>query len=236
MAYIGNADNAASASFNSTPQSVRWWNIGNDTWIWAITFFPPAILMVLVWLQPWVAPGDLLRDPLAVAEMHPDCCKVYYGAVSNLGVLTWTAGAAISLFAALILSSYGEQMKRIAFFLSAAFLTGFLAMDDLFLVHENVLPAFGVPEPVTYAAYASLGLAYLCVFWRNILENRYWMFIVAGGLLATSVTIDWFVHSDHPLRILLEDGAKLSGIFAWTTFHILAAISAITRDRRVRGE
>ena len=117
-----------------------------------------------------------------------------------------------------------------AVFLGAAgLLTGLLAVDDLFLVHENVLPAFGVPQPVTYGAYAALGLAYLLVSWREILRHNVVLLGAAIVLLGTSALIDWFVHSDHPSRILLEDGAKLAGICAWAGFHVLAAWTILVR-------
>ena len=106
----------------------------------------PLVFMAAVVLQPWIDPADLLRDPLAVAELKPaECCKVYYGAVSNLGVLLWTAGAAIALFGAGLALALGRPAGEAGLLLAAGMLTGFLAIDDLFLVHENVLPAFGVP-------------------------------------------------------------------------------------------
>ena len=51
--------------------------------------------------------------------------------------------------------------------------------------------------------------------------------MVAIGLLATSVGIDWVVHSDEPWRIIVEDGAKITGICAWGAFHVKAAWRAL---------
>ncbi len=201
--------------------------------IWLLTFVPPVILMLGVAFQPWVSPGDLLRDPLAVAEMTDNCCKVYFGAVSNLGIVLWMAGAAVCLFAAAVIVTADRTDVTARFLLAGGLLTGFLGFDDLFLVHENVLPAFGVPEVVTYGAYGLLGLSYLIFFWRQIFSNRFVMFGLAGGLLALSVTIDWFIHTDADWRILLEDGAKITGITAWISFHAIAAWSAL--DRYIGG-
>lgn len=195
--------------------------------IWMLTFLPPLALMLGVAFQPWVAPGDLLRDPLAVAEMTDNCCKVYFGAVSNLGIVLWMAGAAICLFAAAVIVTADRTDVMARFLLAGGLLTGFLGFDDLFLVHENVLPAFGVPELVTYGAYGLLGLSYLVFFWRQIFANRFVMFGIAGTLLAISVTIDWVIHTDASWRILLEDGAKIMGITAWVSFHAIAAWAAL---------
>lgn len=204
-------------------------------WIWPLSLLPPLLLMLGIAFQPWVAPGDLLRDPLAVAEMTENCCKVYFGAVSSAGVVVWSAGAAICLFAAIVLNTLGRAASKSVFMLSAGLFTGILAFDDLYLVHENVLPAFGVSQPVTYGAYGLLGLGYLALSWREILNHRFGLLAVAIVLLAISVVIDWFFHSDLALRILLEDGAKLCGIFAWTAFHAAAAWKAITVDEAFGG-
>ena len=198
-------------------------------WIWAATILAPLAIMLGVAAQPWVSPGDLLRDPLAVAEMSTTCCKVYYGAISSLGVLLWASAAAVCLFAAAVLYTLARPLAEPVFMASAGLLTGLLTIDDLFLVHENVLPAFGVSEPVTYLAYGLCGLAYLLVSWREILRCRYGLLALAVVLLAASVVVDWFFHSDHPARIVIEDGAKLGGIFAWASFHMTAAWQCIVR-------
>lgn len=199
-------------------------------WLWIFSLLPPFVLMLAVALQPWVAPGDLLRDPLAVAEMSETCCKVYFGAVSSLGVLVWSAGAAVCMFTAALIYRLRGVTADTIFMLSAGLLTAVMVIDDLYLVHENVLPALGVPQPITYAAYGLCGLIYVLLSWRRIMSARYVLLAAAIGLLATSVTIDWFFHSDHALRILLEDGAKLVGIFAWTAFHAAAAWALIVQN------
>lgn len=197
---------------------------GAGGWLSFLLLALPTLFIAAVALQPWVDPADLLRDPLAVAELRqPECCKVYYGAVSNLGVLIWMSGAAVCLFTAAVVLAQGLGARPVVFMTAAGLLTGFLAMDDLFLVHENVLPAFGVSEPVTYGAYAALGLVYLAVSWREILNHNVFLLAAAVLFLGTSVVIDWLFHSDHPLRIVLEDGAKLTGISAWVGFHVTAA-------------
>ncbi len=200
--------------------------------IWALTLLPPLALMIGVAVQPWVDPGDLLRDPLAVAETVDRCCKVYHGAVSSLGVLLWAAAAAVCLFAAAVLYTLARPMAEVVFMASAGLLTGLFTVDDLFLVHDNILPAFGVSQPVTYAAYGLCGITYLLLSWRQILKCRYGLLAVAIALLAVSVVVDSLFHSDHPARILIEDGAKLGGIFAWASFHATAAWQLLVRSSR----
>ena len=193
----------------------------------------PLVFMVALVAQPWLDPALLLRDPLAVAELNlTTCCKVYYGAVSNMGVMLWVSGAAVCLFAAAVVSAARHLTGAVVFLVAGGLLTGFLAVDDLFLVHENVLPAFGVPELVTYGGYAVLGLVYLAVSWREILRHNIVLLALAVALLGTSVVVDWFFHSDHPMRIVVEDGAKLGGITAWVGFHLFAAWKILCDDVR----
>ncbi len=203
----------------------------SHAWLfWTCALGLPLLLMFSIAAQPWIAPGDLLRDPLAVAEMKTDCCKVYFGAVSNLGVLIWSSATAVCLFAAAMIIGVTGFTRNAIFLLTAGLFTGFLALDDLFLIHENVLPALGVSQPATYAAYALVAFGYLAVSYRQILQHRYLLFFVAGGLLATSVMIDWLIESEHVARILFEDGAKIAGISAWAVFHIEAA-AQILKDQ-----
>ncbi len=199
-------------------------------WAWLAALLSAVVVVGAASLQPWVDPADLLRDPLAVAELKgPACCKVYDGLVSNLGVILWMACAAICIFSGGLLAADRQFVAGYGkFLLAAGLFSGFLGFDDLFLVHENVLPAFGIPQPITYGAYGLLALAYIAASWQLILENRFWMLIGAIALLGSSVTIDWIFHSDSAWRIIVEDGAKFSGICLWTMFHATAAWSALS--------
>lgn len=192
---------------------------------YAIPLLAGVLLLAGVWFQPWVPVADLLRDPLSVAELSNDCCGLYYGAVSNLGVLIWAGGAAVCLFAGLVLHGLSRWSTETAFMLYAGFLTGLLAVDDLFLLHDFVLPHFGVPQLGIYAAYGALAAIYLVCFRREILARDAAVFLAAGALLATSVGIDQVIHSEAPIRIFVEDGAKLLGIILWTAFHVRTALT-----------
>ncbi len=199
--------------------------------VWLLALVPATLLIVFSAFQPWIEPADLFRDPLAVAELKGvACCKVYDGAISSLGVIGWMACAALCLFAAAIMMNARNKIAGAGtFFIYAGLFTAFLGFDDLFLIHENVLPAFGVPERVTYGAYGLIGLGYLATSWRLILQNRYVLFGGAIALLATSVVIDWFLHSDNVWRLIAEDGAKFVGISLWASFHVDAAWRFISR-------
>lgn len=111
-----------------------------------MVFIFPAVVLAAVLLQPFAEPKWMFLDTLAAAEYAPDCCHVYYGLVSNLGLLLWSGTAAVCLLAGLVFLSVDRRDPFTLFALSAGLLTGWIAIDDMFLVHEKVLPALGVPQ------------------------------------------------------------------------------------------
>ena len=201
-------------------------------WFYGLPTLVGALLLAAAWFQPWVPVADLLRDPLSVAEMSQDCCGLYYGALSNLGVLIWMGAAAACLFAALLVLVTGGWSPAAAFLIYGGLLTGLLTVDDLFLLHDYILPHFGVPQLLVYAAYGAVALGYLLLFARQILQHGAVAFLFAGSLLAASVGIDQVIHSDAPIRIFAEDGAKLMGIIVWTGFHVRAALTICVQALR----
>ena len=218
---------------NETPSYTdpeeRRFRLFSGVFLWASVILP-AILLAVVWVQPFVPVAELLRDPIAVAQLSSDCCHSHYGAISNLGVLIWCATAAICGFAAVSLYVREGGSEKVEFMTFAALMTSVLVLDDLYLLHDHVLPAFGVPQLLVYAVYAGLALAYLWRCRAAILNSHYIVFLAAGGLLATSILIDQVLHNDAAWRIMLEDGAKLYGICLWAGFHVIAA-AALCRTR-----
>ena len=180
-------------------------------------------LLAVAWAQPWIPVEDLLRDPLAVAQLSSQCCHSYYGALSSLGVLLWSGTAAVCLFAGLLLLNSQGPSEAARFLGSAGLFSGFLAADDLFLLHDHVLPNYGVPEVAMYGLYGLLCIGYLLRFRVIIASQDMLAFLLAGGFLATSIFVDQVIHSDASIRILVEDGSKLFGIGFWAAFHVAAA-------------
>lgn len=203
--------------------------IRSTPWIFAFLLIPTLALLCAVVLQPWVPVAYLLRDPLAVAEEATECCSVFYGLVSNLGVILWIASGTACLFTAIQVCLARQQSNALAFLIAGGLFTLWLGMDDLFLVHEDVLPTFGVSERVTYSVYAAAGIAYLLVAWRRILAARLSLFLSAGGCLGASMGIDAVVHDEADMRLILEDGLKFIGIVLWAGFHLASALSVAIR-------
>jgi hypothetical protein len=162
---------------------------------------------------------------LTVAKEAAECCSAYYGFVSNLGVILWIVTASTCLLVAVLAQVARAEASTTAFFLVGGLFTFWLGLDDLFLVHENVLPTFGVPEKATYAGFAAAGATYLLVCWRGILAGRTSLFLIAGLCLAASMGLDGLVRDEAPFWIFLEDALKFLGIVFWAGFHVVAAIA-----------
>jgi len=159
----------------------------------------------------------LVKDP--VGQLH---APLYTGALSNFGVLLWAAAAAIALF-----SAAGGRMadgERRVFVLGLGLLTAWMALDDLYLLHERVIPRWtGVEEFYTQAFYAAFLVFWLARFRGVVRRTAYLVLLCAMGLFAFSCVVDDYAGVVIQ-RSLLEDGSKLIGIGTWLAY--LASVCA----------
>jgi hypothetical protein len=204
-------------------------------YLWA--FLPPILLNAIFILQPWFDKWLIYVDPLLAAELTEACCERSLGMASNIGVLYWTVGAACCGFAAAVLWTSAAPRPMVQLLTQAALLTGFLGIDDLIMLHDSVFPRLGVPEPVTFGVYGLLGLAYLVLNRRLILQAEPWLFLAAVGFLVLSLAVDATDNKAQLLwKQLLEEGAKLMGIAGWCVWHVRVASRAVRGEMAREGE
>lgn len=157
------------------------------------------------------AVGHLTRDATAVAGV-----PWWTGAVSRLTSLCWAVAATAN-----ILAARGSARSLRGPLLSLGLLCVALGIDDTMLVHEAVMPRFGVPSSLILGIYALAALALAWAWLRT--SGDIWVrsaFFVGGTMLAVSFVVDVVVHGlmgleDSSLLLLIEDGAKLAGVTAW---------------------
>jgi hypothetical protein len=143
--------------------------------------------------------APLFRDPATMAG-----APVWHGALSVLGCMTWALAAAACAGVAIL----GARPER--FWWGAACLLAAMGLDDALMLHEEVLPAAGVPEEGTFAAYAA---AFATLAW---LARGSGVDIGVRGLgialcaLGASVALDVVASAD----VIYEDGPKLFGVIA----------------------
>ncbi len=196
---------------------------------WLVLVSQVAILSA-AFLQSEIPVERLLRDG---------------GAISNLGVMLWTATAATCALAALALLSSTAKIGTVVTFIVGATFSGLLAIDDMFMLHDKVLPNIGIPENLIFATYVIVTLTYVAFSWRNVFMSAPWHLVFTGAVLAAGLAIDvtkdnasgilldWLYANDH-MRIMGEDGFKFIGIGAWLTLHLRAALTALAQQLTFR--
>jgi hypothetical protein len=170
------------------------------------------------------------REPVEALRREGELCSSfscsYAGFLSNVGVLVVFAACVCCLWSAYLLRRRPRVANRpgTRMFLAAGALTAAVALDDLFLIHENVLPELiSIGEDLAYVAYLIAGAAFAYAF-REALRHTELALLVAGAaFLGCSVFAD--VALDH--RHLIEDGAKLYGYVSVTLYFALTGLREI---------
>lgn len=189
-----------------------------------------ATAAILVVSAAWVGFAGLgweislsARDPLAVARAGDDVDQPYVGWVSNLGVIGWGVGAVAATFAAQVTLVRGDRSES-AFLLVGGVLALLLMLDDLYQLHEYVLPRY-VPGPrdsliLVWAAYA--------VTWACLFRRRLWREPDLPLLTAAGVGFGLSLGFER-LEVVgyYEEGAKLVGIICFAAFHWRVAKRAV---------
>lgn len=160
----------------------------------------------------------LTRDPVSTFEARP-----WVGFLSNLGVVVWVAAATTCLVAG---TATRRRSGLAPFLLAGGALTGLLAIDDLWLLHEDVLPnALGIREKVVLGTHGILVLALGVACWRQALRTEWLLAAVAVGLLGASAWMDTSLPFGE-IETLVEDSLKFAGIAFWLAYAVRVAQQA----------
>lgn len=202
-----------------------------------VVYMPAGLILGGMTLYAY-APGNrvetLTRDPLALVEaellkfqlvpeksIHTFALlhlPLYTGLVSDLGVLLWTAAAALSLFAWVQTWNQRDVTLRPGYLGALGSITVLLLADDLWMLHERVLAKF-LPLPgVLLLTVYMIGFLLLCGYYvRDMLRSDY--LLLCGALLCfgLSLAVD-ALPGTLPQQQLLEDGAKFAGILHWAGY------------------
>ncbi len=146
----------------------------------------------------------------------------YAGLLSDLGLAIWALGAVGSLLAALLHLHRGSPGA--GFFAAMGVITAWLAADDAFLWHEELIPdTVGVDEQVVFIVYAVVTVVALVAGRSTIVRNLWWVLgagcaLLAGSIVAERVGFSLWTKDD------VVSVCKFIGIAAWTAFHVEAAV------------
>lgn len=153
----------------------------------------------------------------------------YYGMLSSWSSMMWMASAAICLFTATITRKDASDRGMWGFLLFSGLLSLMIAIDDLYLLHDRILPqALHTSEGVFYLLYLFLMMGYLILFFRQIARSDYILFWIAFFFLAFS---RGFYNLIPFLRGFntTNDMFKYVGIVFWLAFFIRTAAKQLRR-------
>lgn len=165
--------------------------------------------------------SHVTRDPVQVLEG-----PFYVGMYSQFGILMWCGSASICLFTAQLLR-HNKRGEAASYFASAGVLTGIILLDDLLMLHEEVYPLLGVPEPVVALSYGALAATFVARWRKRVLASSYLLLALAIVFLGASALLDSITQVEYPGYFIIEDGSKLFGIACWSTFFILQCLEEL---------
>lgn len=150
------------------------------------------------------------------------------GYLSYLGACLWCAAAAVALFSALLARGGGDGAGA-AFFSATGLLSGLMLADDLFMVHDGLVPhLLGDVERWNLALYALLAGAYLVAFAPLIRRTCLPLPAATGCAFAGSVLVDaQLIPVPESRRHLAEDGCKFIGIVNWAAWVTTACLQRL---------
>lgn len=198
---------------------------------------PPVAILILVVvasLLTGISIGDFTRDPSDTADVSP-----FIGFVSSIGILFWCATVTICLFTWRFFVHQGIEQEKNSFFLFWGLFTALLMFDDLFLLHEEIIPTYLMEQDYVIVSYGVLLAGGTFYFRRQILTTEYIILLLAMVTFGLSIVIDKF----HDLLdaligtyIIFEDGFKLMGIFYWLVYFWKSAAQELGRFIIIPGK
>jgi hypothetical protein len=213
------------------PYIRRYWVPG--AWI----YLPVGMFLAGLGIWAVTAENDFSfywRDPAAIVNTGP-----WIGLFSNIGNFLWWIAGVVCLFTGFLLRGIPGQSATSAFLLCWGVLTGALALDDFFMIHEWVVPTYlPLSEDFMFGVYFIAGVLLVVVFREEMRRSPYPLFLLALGFLAGSVVVDFIgpdrlVNAGLPIRIVwnleyvVEDGLKLAGIIAWLHYFVLFSFQTL---------
>jgi hypothetical protein len=182
-------------------------------------FVPRLAILAIVWPLSEATKDVMMRDPSSVTGM-----PFYLGAISSLGILLWTLAASACLFAWILV--WRRLPRGTSLFLMASGLVScIMLLDDLFLMHQSIVPHYlRVPERVVMSVDILGGATYLWLFKKEIVAGPAHLLMLAFVLFDASIAIDFHIPERVGLlmsnHVWWEDGTEFLGITSWMLYFV----------------
>ncbi|QFU10360.1 hypothetical protein PARPLA_03348 [Rhodobacteraceae bacterium THAF1] len=160
------------------------------------------------------------RDPAASFGFTP-----LAGMISHLGVFALAGSGVICIFASNFSASARGLLR------AAGTFSLLIAVDDFFMLHEDILPRLGVSELVTYAIYGGFAGLIGVAFRTKLLGSAHFGLHIAIAFLAASVVYD-MVAEFSQTQAVIEDSLKFIGLVMWSAYWIKRASLEIESSRQ----
>jgi hypothetical protein len=148
------------------------------------------------------------RDPAIELGASP-----LVGVLSHAGVLLAWGAATVCAFAGALVAR-ARDLRHAAPLLLAALGTAYLALDDLFLFHDDIYPQeLGLDQDLVIVLYAVAAIAYLAAYRDFFREHEWPLLALALAALGASLLLD-LVNVVYTSRIerWLEESSKFVGL------------------------
>lgn len=205
-----------------------------------------SFMVLMVWMVYLIITGLIIglgywvyNIPVGTFTREPNVTlngPFYVGAISNLGIILWTAAATLCIFGFIYLRRYNPHSSFLMFLFNAGIFTTLLLLDDVYQWHENMFPVYlHVSQKIIYLIYFSYALFFLIRFRKVIFKTEYIILLTSILLLSLSIIVDiihdsgrltillekvtgFNMNKSDDLRILLEDTFKGLGILTWLIY------------------
>lgn len=178
--------------------------------------FTTAVLsiVILLGIEHNIELDHFTQDPASIMNT-----PFYLGFFSYIGILFWCGSAMICFFSNQLLAGKKNNDRVRSFMLYSGLISTLLMFDDLFLMHEVVLPEyFMLPRGIVYVIYVNIVILYFVFFRAELAQSEFIVLLMATALIAISQFVD-----ELPMPIpedsFLEDAVKLFGIVTWFTYY-----------------
>jgi hypothetical protein len=205
------------------------WRQLRTLWRLLLAIYVPVLILLfgaaaLSQLIPQLTIPDLIQDLSSLGHL-----PFYAGALSQLGLLFWSASTTLCFFIYFCLKKMkNPRQEALNFMLFAGLLNGYMMLDDTYMLHDEVFPDYlrFIPEKAAVLALGVAVLAFLYFNRREILRGEYGLMFLALVLFGLSVALDAiptelyeYLYFLEKVEHLLEDGAKLAAIVTWGVYY-----------------
>jgi|GEM_PF-488373 len=155
--------------------------------------------------------ADLMRDMASVAHVSS-----FTGMFTLLGGGLWGSSAVVCFLGWWLFRKVTNHHETALYFLWAAVFSAMLYLDDMFLLHEEVLwENYHIGERQIYTFYILFGLFGVTLFYKQVLKSEYLILAVAVGFLGLSVAVDALREVEDSWDHVFEEAPKWFGIAIW---------------------